>query len=106
MSQSFGNCEELSDSLDIFLDGFESKGAIKLAEFLDKYLDYYADWYLNDVKKNLISAGDEVSNIEKNEYNYLSLEELILKNKETLSFNLGNKIHEYIRNVRKKRGDR
>lgn len=91
--------EELSDSLDIFLDGFESKGAIKLAEFLDKYPDsyYYADWYLNDVKKNLIAAGHEVSNIEKNEYNYLSLEELILKNKETGSFNLGNKIHEYIR---------
>ncbi|OBW40720.1 hypothetical protein AB670_02957 [Chryseobacterium sp. MOF25P] len=90
--------EELSDSLDIFLDGFESKGAIKLAEFLDKYPDsyYYADWYLNDVKKNLIAAGHEVSNIEKNEYNYLSLEELILKNKETGSFNLGNKIHEYI----------
>ncbi|MBF6643867.1 MULTISPECIES: hypothetical protein [Chryseobacterium] len=91
--------EELSDSLDIFLDGFESKGAIKLAEFLDKYPDsyYYADWYLNDVKKNLIAAGHEFSNIEKNEYNYLSLEELILKNKETGSFNLGNKIHEYIR---------
>lgn len=91
--------EELSDSLDIFLEGFESKGAIKLAKFLDKYPNshYYADWYLNDVKKNLIAAGCEVSNIEKNEYNYLSLEELILKNKEKGSFNLGNKIHEYIR---------
>jgi hypothetical protein len=95
----YAGLEELSDSLDIYLEGFEAKGAIKLAKFLDKYPDshYYADWYLNDIKKNLIASGHEVSNIEKNEYNFLSLEELILKNKEIGSFNLGNKIHEYIR---------
>ncbi|MET3535782.1 NACHT domain-containing protein [Chryseobacterium limigenitum] len=95
----YAGLEELSDSLNIYLEGSESKGAIKLAKFLDNYPDshYYADWYLNDVKKNLIAAGHEVSNIEKNEYNYLSLEELILKNKEIGSFTLGNKIHEYIR---------
>ncbi|MDQ8144421.1 ATP-binding protein [Chryseobacterium sp. CFS15] len=91
--------EELSDSLDLFLEGFESKGSIKLAKFLDKYPNSYysADRYLNDVKKNLIAAGCEVSNIEKNEYNHLTLEELILKNKEEGSFKLGNKIHEYMR---------
>lgn len=91
--------EELSDSVYLFLEGFESKGAIKLAQFLDKYPDsyYYGDWYLNDVKKNLIAAGCEISNIEENEYNHLTLAELILKNKEMGSFNLSTKIHEYIR---------
>jgi NACHT domain. len=95
----FQGLEELSDSVDLFLEGFESRGAIKLAKFLDRYPDtfYYADWYLNDVKKNLIAAGYEVSNIEENEYNHLTLAEFILKNKEIGSFNLSTKIHEYIR---------
>jgi len=91
--------DELSDSLNLFLEGFESRGSIKLAQFLEKYPNsyYYADWYLNDVKKNLIAIGCEVSNTEKNEYNHLTLAEVILKNKEIGSFDLANKIHEYIR---------
>ncbi|WP_294297620.1 hypothetical protein [uncultured Chryseobacterium sp.] len=91
--------EELSDSVNLFLEGFESKGAIKLAQFLEKHPNSYhhANWYLNDVKKNLIAAGCEVSNIEENKYNHLTLAGLILKNKEVGSFNLSNKIHEYIR---------
>ncbi|AZA82238.1 hypothetical protein C1637_09580 [Chryseobacterium lactis] len=91
--------EELSDAIEIYLDGFESRGAIKLTPFLDKYPDsyYYANWYLKDVKENLIAKGYEVSNIDKNDYNHLTLKELILKYKEIGSFNLGNKIHEYIR---------
>lgn len=91
--------EELSDSLNTYLNGFESKGGIELAPFLDRYPDsyYYADWYLNDVKNNLIAKGFEVSTIYPNEYNILSLQELILKNKELGSYKLSNKIHEYIR---------
>lgn len=91
--------EELSDSLRTYLNGFESKGGIELAPFLDRYPDshYYADWYLKDVKKSLIAKGYEVSNIDKNDYNHLTLKELILKYKEIGSFNLGDKIHEYIR---------
>lgn len=91
--------EALSDSLKTYLNGFESKGGIELAPFLDRYPDsyYYADWYLKDVKKNLIAKGYEVSSIDKNDYNHLTLKELILKYKEIGSFNLGDKIHEYIR---------
>ncbi|MCT3945705.1 hypothetical protein HZQ28_12425 [Elizabethkingia anophelis] len=91
--------EELTESLNTYLEGFESKGATKLIPFLDKYPDshYYANWYLKDVKKNLLAKGFEVSTITNNEYNALSLKELIIKNKEIGSYNLGNKIHEYIR---------
>lgn len=90
---------ELSYSLETYLRGFESRGAIELSEFLEKYPNsyYYADWYLKDVKKNLIAKGFEVSTINNNDYNILSLEEIILKNKEIGSFNLHEKIHEYIR---------
>ena len=49
------------------------------------------------MKNNLLAKGYEVSKINKNDYNNLSLYNLILKYKEIGSFNLSEKIHEYIR---------
>lgn len=97
--KKYKDFEVLLVAIETYLSGFESRGAIELAPFLDKYSDshYYADWYLRDVKNNLLAKGYEVSKINKNDYNLLTLNDLIVKYKEMGSFDLREKIHEYIR---------
>lgn len=96
-NKNYKGFEVLNESLRLFINGFESKAEILLASFLYSYNTHHQPiWFLRDAKRNLESYGYEFEN-KVNQYNSLTLEELILKNKSIASFNLSNKIHEYIR---------
>lgn len=101
-NKTYKGYENLNESLKLYIDGFESKAEIKLANFLIDYkTSNYPIWFLSDAKKNLESYGYEFEN-KTNEYNNASLSELIAVNKDDGSYNLTNKIHEYIRLALKK----
>lgn len=90
--------EFLKVSFEKYLSGDKSDAAFELGSFLSKYdvPDYYSNWILQDVFNNLISYGYKIDN-GKNEYHDLTLKELICKYRDLGSFNLGGKIHNYIR---------
>lgn len=90
--------ESLKSSFEEYLNGKTYKAENELRQFLIKYNmpDYYPSWILKDVFNNLISYGYRIDN-QKNEYQDLSLKELIHKYRDLGSFNLRDKIHNYIR---------
>lgn len=96
-NRKYKGYELLNESLRLYINGFESRGEILLAEFLSDYNTYHKPiWFLKDVKNNLESYGYEFEN-KINQYNCFTLEELISENRTEGSFNLSVKIHEYLR---------
>ncbi|WP_300604785.1 hypothetical protein [Niabella sp.] len=92
--------EVLKTCLDEYLNDNKHKSIYLLHSFLlkrgDSSDDYYSRWVLENVVKNLASYGYTIGD-EKNEFQALTLKQLILKYKDQGSFNLGTKIHIYIR---------
>lgn len=90
--------EVLSSVAEDYLIGNTFKAISNLDQFLWKYNtpDYYPELILQTVYKNLISYGHRLDN-NSNEFQDLSLEELIRKYNNLGSFNLHDKIHSYIR---------
>jgi hypothetical protein len=90
--------ELLKSSFEEYINGNTSRATFQLEKFLEKYntRDYYPNWILKDVYKNILSYGCEIDE-GKNEYHDLTLEELICKYSHWGSFNLRDKIHNYIR---------
>lgn len=90
--------ELLKSSFEEYINGNTSRATFQLEKFLEKYntRDYYPNWILKDVYNNLLSYGFEIEG-EKNEYLELTLKELICKNSHLGSFDLRDKIHNYIR---------
>lgn len=92
--------EVLKTCFDEYLNGNKYKAIHLLHSFLlkkgDSSEDYYSRWILENVVKNLASYGYTIGD-EKNEFQTLTLKQLILKYKDQGSFNLGTKIHTYIR---------
>jgi len=89
---------KLLESITKYANGDEQGGILELKSFLYNFNlpDYYPSWILKEVKNNLTSYGFSFSN-EGNEYQNLSLEDLIVKYKKTGSFDLRDKIHNYLR---------
>ncbi|AKH95208.1 AAA family ATPase [Elizabethkingia anophelis] len=90
--------EELVDSIKKYVNGEESVGLEKLKLFLSKYdvSDHYPSWILENVKANLTSYGYSLSE-KNNEYKYLSLKDLIMKYKNSGSYDLTEMTHNSIR---------
>lgn len=92
--------EVLKNCFDEYLNGSRYKATRLLELFLsqDNYRtpDYYPGWILENAVTNLMSYGCKI-NDEDNEFQTLTLQELIQKYKDLGSFNLGIKIHTYIR---------
>jgi hypothetical protein len=92
--------EVLKTCFDEYLNGNEFQATQLLHSFLSKRdnssPEYYSRWILEHVINNLFSYGYKLGN-EDNEFQTLTLKELILKHKDLGSFNLGTKIHTYIR---------
>lgn len=90
--------ELLKSSFEEYINGNTSRAAFQLEKFLEKHNtpDYYPNWILKDVYNNLLSYGFKIDE-GKNEYHDLTLEELIFKYSHLGSFNLRDKIHNYIR---------
>ncbi|CAM1346945.1 hypothetical protein [Tenacibaculum insulae] len=90
--------EYLKTSFDEYLIGKSSKATFKLQELLrnQNIRDFYLNWILKDAYNNLLSYGFKI-NAEKNEYHDLTLKELVHKYSHLGSFNLRDKIHNYIR---------
>ena len=90
--------EYLKTSFDEYLIGKSSKATFKLQELLrnQNIRDFYLNWILKDAYNNLLSYGLKI-NAEKNEYHDLTLKELVHKHSHLGSFNLRDKIHNYIR---------
>jgi len=88
----------LKSSIEEYIKGNTNEGIFHLEKFLEKHStpDYYPNWILKDVYNNLLSYGLEIDE-GKNEYHDLTLEELICKYSYLGSFNLRDKIHNYIR---------
>jgi hypothetical protein len=89
--------EDLSKSLELYLNGNQKDGAELLSLFLLRFdmRDYYAYWILKEVQENLLSYGFKINN--QNEYLTLNLKNLINKYKDLGSFDLRDKIHNYLR---------
>lgn len=90
--------EILKFSIDEYLNGNAYEATYMLERFLLKYNkpEYYPNWILKDVYNNLLSYGYKIDN-GKNEYHDLTLKELIYKYADLGSFDLRDKIHNYIR---------
>jgi hypothetical protein len=90
--------EYLKPSFEDYLIGKSSKATLKLQELLrnQNIQDFYLNWILKDVYINLLSYGFKI-NGKKNEYHDLTLEKLIDEYSDLGSFNLRDKIHNYIR---------
>lgn len=90
--------ELLKSSFEEYLNGDKYKATFQLEKFLESHNtpDYYPNWILKDVYNNLISYGYRI-NEGKNEYHDLTLEGLIHKYRYLGSFDLRDKIHNYIR---------
>lgn len=92
--------EVLKNCFDEYLNGSRYKATQLLHSFLSKddyrLSDYYSRWILEHAVVNLMSYGCKI-NDEDNEFQVLTLKELIQKYKDLGSFNLGVKIHIYIR---------
>ncbi|WP_077417170.1 hypothetical protein [Chryseobacterium sp. JV274] len=89
--------EVLTTSLELYLNGNQKDAVQLLGLFLLKFnmRDFYAHWILKDVHENLLSYGCKINN--QNEYLILSLKNLIHKYKDLGSFDLRDKIHNYLR---------
>ncbi len=81
-----------------YIKGKTNKATYQIAQFIEKYdaPDYYPEWVLKEVYENLLSYGHRFEN-DKNDYQDLTLEELINKYSHLGSFDLRDKIHNYIR---------
>lgn len=81
-----------------YLNGNNYLAINELNKFLAEYdvPDYYPEWILQAVRKNLISYGYRIEN-DKNEFQDMTLAELISRHAELGSFNLQEKIHSHIR---------
>lgn len=90
--------EVLKVCFEDYLNGNVYESTHKLTGFLSGYNlpDYYPEWILKDVYKNLLSYGYKIEN-NSNEYQTLTLKELIIRYKKLGSFDLRDKIHNYIR---------
>lgn len=90
--------ELLKSSFEEYLSGDTYKATFQLEKFLENHNtpDYYPNWILKDVYNNLLSYGFKIDE-GKNEYHDLTLEKLIDKYSHLGSFNLRDKIHNYIR---------
>jgi len=90
--------EILKSCFEEFINGNTSEATYMFERFLIKYNtpDYYPNWILKDVYSNLLSYGYKIDK-EKNEYHDSTLKELIYKFANLGSFNLRDKIHNYIR---------
>ncbi len=90
--------EILKSSFEEYLNGNAYEATYMLERFLTKYNtpEYYPNWILKDVYSNLLSYGYRIDD-EKNEFHDLTLKELIEKHADLGSFNLRDKIHNYIR---------
>lgn len=90
--------ELLKSSFEEYLNGNNFRATFQLEQFLKKHNtpDYYPNWILKDVYNNLLSYGFKIDE-GKNEYHDLTLKETICKYSMLGSFNLRDKIHNYIR---------
>ena len=90
--------EYLKSSFEEYLTGKSSKGTLKLQVLLrnQNIRDFYLNWILKDVYNNLLSYGFKIDK-GKNEYHDLTLEKLIVEYSHLGSFDLTDKIHNYIR---------
>jgi len=90
--------EVLKTCFEDYLNGNVYEATHKLAKFLSGYNvpTYYPEWILKDVYNNLLSYGYKIER-NSNEYQNLTLKELINKYKTLGSFDLRDKIHNYIR---------
>jgi len=90
--------ELLKSSIEEYINGNTSKATFQLERLLVKHdvPDYYPNWILKDVYNNLLTYGYKIDSA-KNEYHDLTLEKLICKYSYLGSFNLRDKIHNYIR---------
>ncbi|HIC8755354.1 ATP-binding protein [Elizabethkingia anophelis] len=90
--------EVLKSSIENYIKGFKREAIESLRIFLLSYgeRDYYVNWMLEGIYENLLSYGYKIDN-NKNEYQTLTLKKFICKYKNLGSFNLRDKIHNYIR---------
>lgn len=93
--------EVLKNCFDEYLNGSRYKAIGLLHPFLLKnhdndVPDYYSRWIMEHAVVNLMSYGCKIGD-EENEFQALTLRELIQKYKDLGSFNLGVKVHTYIR---------
>jgi len=90
--------EKLKTSFEEYLNDNTYEASSELNIFLTKYNSptYYSNWILKDVYNNLLSYGYKIDK-GKNEYQDLTLKELIYKHSDMGSFDLGGKTHNYIR---------
>lgn len=90
--------ELLKSSFEEYIRGNTYEATFQLEKFLEKHNtpNYYPNRILKDVYNNLLSYGFKIDE-GKNEYHDLTLEKLIDKYSHLGSFDLRDKIHNYIR---------
>lgn len=90
--------EVLKTCFEDYIKGNKTKGVLSLENFLTKNnrRTYHSSWILRDAYNNLLSYGYKILDKE-NEYCELTLKEFIVKHSNLGSFDLRDKIHNYIR---------